>query len=1181
MAEFTDQDKELLDKLRKANEREGKTRSQLDPWQELLSREATTNANRSLVAAKVIEGFAGSWAAQYNYGYGSTINPTGGLVSEPVAGVDPQGPPVPVRSIESKLGKRGVPEVNFVPYNWRTNTFGNKGPSLIGHPISFEIVGPTLKSPAMDWTWRVEIGTGTGGGDKLIMDVRSDGGANIMQPYAGDLTNAYGPDIRSDWVIGGGGGTSEPNGGIYLVISDNGVNDGSLPAGRLPLPSLDIYADSAHFEIFRVAAIPNAGVGSPYEIHLHPDKPLSQVFDISNAPNISIRAITVLKPYVTRLQAIPQSGAVGGHDGESVSGREQTFVVISPERAASGDNFPPYNGGAGGGGGTWLQGGFTESRAPGTTTAGEPSAYGGKNRLPIPKPVTEVSANVESALANSTLTGQWAIETGDITPYTTGVFSSRFPIINITVTQRDDTLPQMSLGSIPSCLGWFDVADVDNAGGSLVFLNRVPETDPKTGLTYWGPGPFVVSTAPPTEVNLLGTLHEPIESLWYGEFNLDNVDSARLKNLIDPQWVGHLDKHISDPLGTGAQFPPPSGGAAGRSDRAIFNTRSFAGGGVVDNAENPGNLRDLGFRMVLFPAKPDLDDPTQAVPDFDRPILGRELVIDGSIQEKQYVDIDYSAGIVRLSHPPPQSRSGVPLAPSDVIPNGIVGANGNNPRGEVILFAACVPYSMEDSQLGASVRVTSSDAYPLKDRDVYSDQVSAKIDLVETTFAGAAPFIGVSPLTLDVAIVLDRVWEGPETGVITIQDGSAEGAAFGRWGYTEKVQIDKAPGIPVTALKGITSLPGSSNPDPLLGANNPTRYVTLRREVVFHEESVAIPSLSDFAPADTYYGSASRADTLRFSKSRIVPKLDGSLEIRSLPDFGFQERATGTIVPSKMPFPIGDPSLGAPFSHYYAEEGVLMNLDYQVPVGDPRGTKPGGLYQFTPGGVSIPMSTVVNPGVSWHGFITMPGGDGFTYGHFQLAENFRFVAKISTQYREAVQLNKAFIGLVQDDGVLPNVAPTVDFITQGPTGGVEAGLPPRYSVIGLQMDNDVSNNWRFWTRGPNGVENVITTPALSQPSAFFNGPYYFVIEVAPFGATILAGSVVVKMGIFDKDKNLLQSINVTQSDLLPIPDGSGLFVCGGARRTAAAAPFVFDLHIHKVSVVFDKDRGTFDVPKLP
>jgi len=858
------------------------------------------------------------------------------------------------------------------------------------------------------------------------------------------------------------------------------------------------------------------------------------------------------------------------------------FVVVSPERAATSEHYPPFEGPVLGDG-TWVQGGFTDSRAPGSTTPGDPGLYGGASRLPIPNPVQEVAAVVENTFVSPLLTGQWALEVADPLVYTTGLFSSWLPIVNISVTQRDDDLPTLQLGTIPSCLGWFDATAL-LAAPDRVLLSRVPETDPQTGLTYWGPGPRVTTGGGTRNTRVFATLHEPIEALWFGEFNLDRVDSSRLTNLIDPQWVGRFEKQISDPLLVGGEAAPPPGASSGRPDRAIFDTRSEATGGPIPNAENPGNLMDLGFRMVLFPAKPDPNDPTQTIPNFDLPITGRELVIDGSIAEKQYVDIDYSSGVVRLSHPPPTSRSGVPDEPSDVIPNGINGTGGNNTRGEVVLFAACVPYSMEDSQLGAGVRLTASDDEGLRDFDSYSTEVSAKIDIASTVFVPVSPFIGVSGLTAAVEIVLDRIWEGPETGVITIQNGSDQGTPFGPWGYSTKRTVAGPGGGLVTALGGITAKLNSVNPDPSLFPGAQTRLVVLRREVVFRRESFSIPLTTNFAPSDTYYGSSTRADVLRFQKARLQPELDGSMTVRPLPEFGFQERITGRLSPSKMPYPIGNVNLAAPVDQYFGEDGILTGIDYQYNLlGTPS---KGGIYRLGQGGPSLEFSTDANgpPNISYHGFITVPT-PALEEGMFQMANNFRFVAKISMAVRLPGQSPKAFIGLVQDSAVfpVPPLPPTVDFITQGPTGFAEPGLPPRYHVIGLQLpDINPSRTWRFWTRGASGVENLVNTPAVSVPPADQIGsPLYFVIEVERYGPNYIGQSNIVKLGVFDANKNLLSSINVTHVDLLPDPVGGGFFVCGGIRRPPVNDPGPSYMNFYNVSVVLEKDLGTFDLPRLP
>lgn len=1184
MAEFTDQEKELLDKLRKGFESDAKTRSQLEPWQELIDRDETVNANRASAAAKIIEGFAGSWAAQYNFGLGSSIVPSGALVSEAVTSADPQGPPNPVRAKTSKLGLRGAPEINFVPYNWRTNTFGSKGPSLVGHPIGFQIVGPTLKSPVMNWTWQVLEGAGPNGGDLLRMDVQSDGTANVMEPYAaGDLGLAYGPFGTSGWTIGD---AAEPNGGLYVLIADDGLNPGSIPAGRVPMAALDRFVETARYELFRVASLPTVGVGDPYEIELHPDKSLSTYFDLPAVSiDRSIRAITMVRPYVARLQAVPQSGAAGGNDGESVSGREQAFVVVSPERAASGDNFPPFQGPAVTDG-TWIQGGFTDSRQPGTTTAGEPSAYGGAARLPVPIPVQEASASVEKAFVPTVLVGQWAITVPSLTPYTTGLFASQFPIVNITVTQRSDDLPALSQGSIPSCLGWFD-AVTTNVAPDRVFLNRVPETDPQTGLTYWGPGPWVNSLIGTQTVGLLATLHEPISSLWVEEFNLDAVEASRVKTMIDPQWVGRFEKQISDPLLVGLEPAPPPGSGPGRADRAIFDTRSVAAGGPIPNAENPGNLMDLGFRMVLFPAKPDPNDITQTIPNFDLPITGRELVIDGSINEKQYIDIDYSSGVVRLSHPPPESRTTIPSEPSDVIPTGISGLTGNNPRGEVVLFAACVPYSMEDSQVGTGVRLTASDGDGLRDFDAYSTEVSAKIDLTNTVFSGVAPFFGPSVPTGLNDIILDRLWDGPETGVLTIAAGSNTATSFGRWGYTTKTTVTPAGGVPVTALGGITARLTAADPDPSLFPGEQTRNITLRREVVFSRDGVSIPALSDFVSGDTYYGSSTRADTLRFERASLVPQLDGSMSVRPRPDLAIQlDRATGHILPAKLSLPldtvVNPVPPGAPGFPYFSEQGVFAGLSYQADAGNTAGINGGLAYNagILPGAGTDnrgPDQRLAMPGAVlplWHGVITQDGGTPGA-GSFFLSTNFRFVAKIGVEFLSSGATSDAtgFVGLIQD-ATGPFLTPVVSTLSD------PALAPVGHHYIGFQFDTTAPPVWRFWTRGSSGVDNIISTAAVVDRTILLTlqGPFYFVIESPRIGATDV-DSVIVKMGVYDANKVLLSNITLTNKDLLPAPSGRGFFTSAAVREEFVPLNRGVNMLIYSMSIVFDTDID--DLPPLP
>ena len=107
---------DLLQKLRKLISEESDTADNRQPWQELFGRNSSV-PSRAVRAAEAVRGFAGSWAASYTIQDGHTPN-FGGDVT-PVSGFDYQ------------LGKRGYPEINFVPYDWNTNRFGSKGPSLV------------------------------------------------------------------------------------------------------------------------------------------------------------------------------------------------------------------------------------------------------------------------------------------------------------------------------------------------------------------------------------------------------------------------------------------------------------------------------------------------------------------------------------------------------------------------------------------------------------------------------------------------------------------------------------------------------------------------------------------------------------------------------------------------------------------------------------------------------------------------------------------------------------------------------------------------------------------------------------------------------------------------------------------------------------------------------------------
>jgi hypothetical protein len=903
MPTFTDQDKAILDILRKAYEKSAYTEASRDPWQELFTRETSHYAAKSVLAASMVKGFTGSWAASFNFGYGASdifLFDSFTETNQDLNGATP----TPIREVTTKLGQRGVPDIDFVPYNWRTNRFGSKGPSLIGHPISFEVVGPTLKSPACDWIWDFVPGGGPNGGDLLTMAERYDGGV----PTCTTIATAY--NLPTFTI----GNSSEPNGGLYVVISDVGADPGSMPPGKGE-EIQDRYIETLPYELFRVASV---GVNF---IELHPSKPLAP-FLTSPFPTPAIRAITLLQPFVTKLVAVPNSGAG--------KGREQTFIVVTPERAAQSDLYPPYDGGTPGDG-TWLQGGFTGS----TVVAGSPSAYGGRNILPVPVPRDERNGELDRDLVPTYL------PVGRFRMQNTAAFASDVgDIVNVYDIANGNRSP--TTFSSDSVLGWFQI--VDQPSPFYLELQRTVEVDPTSGNTYFGPGPLL-TVADNAQSFLSYTVHDPVSVLWEGNFKADYVDSCRLTNLIDPRYVERLEKTISQPSAGGdPQYAPP-GANGGRSDRAIFNTATLPNLSGIRYADNPGSLLDLGFRMVLFPAK---DGGGFPIPDFDRPIYSREAIIDGGLDPsiKQYIDIDYSAGIVRLSVPPPiLGRGGLPSVATDIIPNGIIGP-AQNERGEVILYAACVPFSMEPGQIGTGTRVTGKKIGSTHDVDVLSDEIAAYVNTVATPITPGLPGF--------TNIVLDRKWDGPKTGVVEIRAGSSDTVSYGIWQYNDVQDTTIVPfgGVEFTfsTLIGVQARPSNSPPSVPLSPNS-SYYVVLRRQAATGQLALDPGELFEIGQIDTSYGASARPSAMRFNGADVEYLLDGSVEITPQVD-PQRWQAWGTVHPSLRTRVYNDGGVPNHVSTFVRPDGLFSDAAFfnelgQVTIPGPLLTVPTDYFQQT------------------------------------------------------------------------------------------------------------------------------------------------------------------------------------------------------------------------------------------
>lgn len=900
------------------------TASDRDPWQEALTKFRSVPASKVLEAADVIRGLNGSWAAHY------VLEP-GYRDSEGIHSEDNQEPAT--RAIKSsRLGQPGVAEINFDPYNYRTNRFAHKGGSLLGHPISFSVVGPTLKRDGVkwvNWQWQVTDNSGTPNGDELSLD------EFILDPVTlgviartNGLTQRYGISDLADY-----------NGGLYIIISQTGspgeiinpatgvVTDGSTGDGFVfqvggPVGRYGIYptTSSSKYEIFRVVGLATRLIGpEPDTLILDSGKRLADYFTFNAGKLNAVRAISIIKPEATRLLAVPDSGT---------QGKEQVFVAVPPNRALRSDQQYPRTTDAAqptqpdG----WIGAAFEEPLFPSLTADGSQDPYSEYEwELPPHTPIPRATGEGVGRLY-----GEWtAMGVEAIVDYGPG----RMAIGSVSGTEPDtgqviyihdiktrgtprlngvaSTWAEKEIPEFDSLLGWYEVVRQLSDG---VLVRRISELEPTQGHSYFGVSSiFALNPAPaPVEgdrVELHYTIHNQINQLWRtNHFDIDQVESARLTNLVNPDWA---DRLIKDQPITPA-----------RADRAIFDTSTSDDGADGSNS-NPGSLLDLGFRVVLFPATvmdidvPDPDDSihwnpaaptwgrtqtvTRVVPDFDRPVMAHEAVLDTSSSartEKQYVEVDYSNGLVRLSH--------APTVGSDLYPStNLVFTADDNPRGELVIFAACVPYSMEAGQLGSAIRATASPptdnictedtVESLDQHDVFGSRVW--FPLADQTVTSTPGDIAVVPAIILTPNVVDQI---PQCGFVDILEVDAldytvgddagnilgdpafttdnsRGATFGYYGTL----WDPTGAILGQAGTGLLFPYGGGVHGQTITVDNTTNpaIAVLRRDVTTPNDTEAVVGTP--YQDDTTYGDSWRANTLRFENADVKANADGSTTVRT------------------------------------------------------------------------------------------------------------------------------------------------------------------------------------------------------------------------------------------------------------------------------------------------------------
>ena len=574
---------DLLQKLRKLLAESADSTDTKQPWQELL-RQETSVPSRSIRAAEAVRGFAGSWAASYTMFEGHIPH-----IADEVN---------PDQGFNYRLGKRGHSEINFVPYNWNTNRFGDKGPSLVGHPVSFEVVGSTQKAAHGEWEFPVDLAK------------------NMITVPTANTTYLYG-NIDNDkplWVL-----ISEPGAGHDGPHEFFGSQYATCNHGLQETPK---HEGTARYELFRVKQVTDTA------LILDGIKRLDEYFyGVVSAGDgtdlLAAKSITLLQPKVSRLAPVLDS------DGK-------TFVFVPPERSAVGEHQLPHQ--------EWI------------LANGLSADYNIGNLTPIPKPlsiqgydkdgyVTEsYRGRVRGYLANNgevVPLGRFRIGIPDDEPHLLEIVDRHHTngvglLVHIAEVYMNSPANSKTFVDAGSRLtGYFEVVGIGQYPDKTYYIEcRAKETvSPSTGQVRLGPDDSV-------DKFVRFTFHLPVKALFEDDSvpysnrrrsaYADDLDSARLTGLIDPKEVGRsLKVH-----GTNDVHP---GGYSGRADRSIPNTRE----GV-----DPGSLLDLGFRAVLYTTK-------QGLIDWDSPIASNEVILDPSkSDEKQYVDIDYASGILKFSHKP-------------------------------------------------------------------------------------------------------------------------------------------------------------------------------------------------------------------------------------------------------------------------------------------------------------------------------------------------------------------------------------------------------------------------------------------------------------------------------------------------------------------------------------------------
>ena len=521
--------------------------------------------------------------------------------------------------IRTSLGQVGLGDIDFIPYGENTSRIGEKGAPTLGAPISFEVVGPTLKSPHVDWTWFIDSFTNTLTIQHSTKTIETEYGLTNLSSQSPEVISLQ--ELNAD------------HGGLYLIVSHVGsfyeAWDSSYNPVGLVSPSV-LPPDRIELEVFKVKQL------SSTTITIEDSTPLGKIF---SSPSGKVAGITFLRKKTSRLLEAPKSEGT-------------TFFIMPPEKSSSLDFEPPLS--------NWKAGDFHAS-----TYAGVASSYGSTINTPVPVPMAHGEAvNLKGSIvqAGSPVAGEFHIETEEIDAL------NRLRDQNLATLQNPSNIYSTVVGKLLRIVkvddsnattplteternayyGYFEILEIDGVGSSPrnIKLKRVSEQNHVSGNVVWNPTYI-------NELKVEFTIHRSISELLSSKVaQTVEIESARVKGLISPN---------STSIGEGASINQSS---LQRGSVCTWDGNSLIYG------NSPSNLSELGFEVIVYPAKVS-SDTTSLVADYDNP-LSPELY-----------EVDYEGATVYFKSAYTQTQA--------------VTDHSTNPLKRTVLFISCVPLAQEAS----------------------------------------------------------------------------------------------------------------------------------------------------------------------------------------------------------------------------------------------------------------------------------------------------------------------------------------------------------------------------------------------------------------------------------------------------------------------------------------------------